>query len=574
MIQIIKKFNILMSKKAKKRVIKLVFLTLIGAFFEILGISLVVPMFTAIMKPDALQSNKIIHNVCQTIGITSHISFVLICIVSLIVIFIVKDVYLVYLYCTQARFIFDSRFETQKKVLHAFLSKPYEFFLNASSGEILRIINSDVTETYNLLMTLVTLITESVIAVTLVMALMVIDPVMTASLTVLLAAIIAFMGVFIKPRLKKKGEEYRDNSQATYKWMLQSVQGIKELKIARRESYFEKNFETAGIKQISAEKWNLVMYNTPRLFVEVGCVCATLSVIAGMIYFGKPMEELIPALSAFAVAAVKLMPSALHIVNMITSLAYQGPAIDNLLRSIDDLGVTSKKYIECKHSLSLIDKIEFKNIKYHYPNSDKYVINNASFEIKNGECVGIIGSSGSGKTTAVDILLGLLNPESGEIMTDGVNVMTDYADWLSHIGYIPQSIFMLDDSIKANVAFGYEPDEDEVWRALKDAQLDEFVRELPEGLDTQIGERGIRLSGGQRQRVGIARALYYNPDILVFDEATSSLDNETESAIMEAINGLHGLKTMIIIAHRLQTIENCDRVYKVKEGKITQEGLK
>lgn len=560
-----------MSVKAKRRVLKLVFLTLIGAFFEVLGISLVVPMFSVIMKPDVLQSNKVIHNVCETFGIVSHTSFVLICIVALIAIFIIKDAYLVYLYCTQARFIFDSRFETQRKVLHAFLCKPYEFFLNASSAEIIRIINSDVAETYTLLMTMVTLITESIISATLVGALLVIDPVMTASLAALLTVIIAFMGGFIKPRLKKKGEEFRGNSKVTYKWMLQSVQGIKELKVARREHYFESNFEAAGIKQISAEKWNLVMYNTPRLFVEVGCVCATLTVIAAMIYFGKPMEELVPALSAFAVAAVKLMPSALHIVNMINDMAYRGPTIDNLLRSIDNLGDTNEKYQESKHSLTLDDKIVFKHIKYHYPNSDKYVINDASFEIKNGECVGLVGASGSGKTTTVDILLGLLNPESGEIMTDGVNVMTDYADWLSHIGYIPQTIFMLDDSIKANVAFGYEPDEDEVWRALKDAQLDEFVRELPEGLDTQIGERGIRLSGGQRQRIGIARALYSNPDILVFDEATSSLDNETESAIMESINGLHGLKTMIIIAHRLQTIENCDKVYRVREGKITQE---
>ena len=188
-----------------------------------------------------------------------------------------------------------------------------------------------------------------------------------------------------------------------------------------------------------------------------------------------------------------------------------------------------------------------------------------------GTSVGIVGPSGSGKTTTVDILLGLLQPEEGKIFADGVDVMTDYSDWLSHIGYIPQTIFMLDDTIANNVAFGFEPDEEKVWKALKEAQLDEFVRELPDGINTTIGERGVRLSGGQRQRIGIARALYTNPDILVFDEATSSLDNDTESAIMDSINSLHGLKTIIIIAHRLQTIEKCDLVYQVKNGKIAKK---
>ncbi|MCX4315549.1 MAG: ATP-binding cassette domain-containing protein, partial [Lachnospiraceae bacterium] len=219
-------------------------------------------------------------------------------------------------------------------------------------------------------------------------------------------------------------------------------------------------------------------------------------------------------------------------------------------------------------------EITLQNISYSYPNSEQHVLEHAQMSVPVGKSVGIVGTSGAGKTTAVDIMLGLLNPQEGQVLADGVDVMSVYTEWLSHIGYIPQTIFMLDDTIRANVAFGLareEQTDEQVWYALQEAQLAEFVRSLPEGLDTQIGERGVRLSGGQRQRIGIARALYTNPELLIFDEATSALDNETEAAIMESINSLHGRKTMVIIAHRLQTIEGCDMVYRVKDGRIERE---
>ena len=238
-----------------------------------------------------------------------------------------------------------------------------------------------------------------------------------------------------------------------------------------------------------------------------------------------------------------------------------------------DLEINQVSYIESKNSLKIANTIEFSNISYKYPNSDKYIFKDASFNIDVGTSIGIVGVSGEGKTTAVDIMLGLLKPETGTIKADGVDVMTDYADWLSHIGYIPQSIFMMEDTIAANISFGYVPDEKKVWNALEEAQLADFVRTLPDGINTNIGEHGVRISGGQRQRIGIARALYTNPDVLFFDEATSSLDNETEAAIMESINRLHGKKTIIIIAHRLQTIEKCDRVYRVKKEKIVEDKL-
>ncbi len=346
------------------------------------------------------------------------------------------------------------------------------------------------------------------------------------------------------------------------------------------EAFFEENYEKSGRRTIQAEKWNSVLGNIPRLLIEMVSVCSMLALIAIMIYKGREIETLITSLGAFAMAAVKLLPSANRVVGALNAIAYQEPALDKMLENLqilesEDGRSTIEEAAEKKTSpLTLEREISLQNISYSYPNSEQHVLKQAQMSVPVGKSVGIVGTSGAGKTTAVDIMLGLLNPQEGWVLADGVDVMSNYTEWLSHIGYIPQTIFMLDDTIRANVAFGMKREDqtdEQVWYALEEAQLAEFVRSLPEGLDTQIGERGVRLSGGQRQRIGIARALYTNPELLIFDEATSALDNETEAAIMESINSLHGRKTMVIIAHRLQTIEGCDIVYRVKDGKIERE---
>ena len=291
---------------------------------------------------------------------------------------------------------------------------------------------------------------------------------------------------------------------------------------------------------------------------------------------------MVPQLGTFALAAMRLLPSANRINNYLTSISYFEPFFmnvsDNLQEEINDASVvydetayTQKKEVE---KLPVEKEILLKDIVYRYPNTETYIFDHAEMLIPIDSAVGIVGTTGSGKTTIVDIMLGLLRIEQGQILADGVEVREHYEGWLKNIGYIPQTIFMIDDSIRKNVAFGVpeeEIDDEKVWHALKEAQLDEFVRSLPEGLNTKIGERGIRISGGQRQRIGIARALFEDPEVLVMDEATSALDNETEAAIMDSINRLHGRKTLVIIAHRLQTIEKCDMVYRVEHGKITRE---
>ena len=290
---------------------------------------------------------------------------------------------------------------------------------------------------------------------------------------------------------------------------------------------------------------------------------------------------MLPQLSAFAMAAVRLMPSVNRMSASLNSMSYQEPALDKML---EHLAVAEKWKSQQKASdvassrmagkITLDQSAELSDITYSYPNTATPVLLHANMEIPVGKSIGVVGASGSGKTTAVDILLGLLELQNGSVLSDGANIQADYKGWLGHIGYIPQMIYMLDDTIRANVAFGVPEkaiDEDQVWRALEEAQLKDFVQSLPNGLDTTIGERGVRLSGGQRQRIGIARALYPDPELLIFDEATSALDNETEAAIMESINALHGRKTMVIIAHRLTTIKECDMVYRVEDGKIIRE---
>ena len=363
-----------------------------------------------------------------------------------------------------------------------------------------------------------------------------------------------------------------------YKWIIQSINGIKEIKVMGKEEFFKKNYEISGEKYTNAEKWNAVFNNIPRLFIEMSVMCSVFAFIAFSIYKGRDINSLIPTLAAFAMAAVKLMPSANRIIAAVNVIAYQGLSLDKLLEDIewfnrDNVELDNKKGC-ISERISINNCIELKNIFYKYPNTNRYVLENADMQIPIGKSIGIVGKSGSGKTTVVDIILGLLNTESGTILVDGKDVADKEKTWLGNLGYIPQSIFLLDDTIKANIAFGIsdsEIDENKLMKAIEKSQLGDFIKTLPDGVNSRVGERGVRLSGGQRQRIGIARTLYSDPGILVFDEATAALDNETEKAIMESINGLHGEKTIIIIAHRLQTIKDCDLVYRVENGKIVRE---
>lgn len=461
-------------------------------------------------------------------------------------------------------------------MMQSYITRPYEFFLNESSVEVMRVINSDVASSFALLSTLMSLFTELVISLALVITIVAVDPMMAGLVAIILLILMSFLGVVMKPILRNAGMRSQRSNAITNKWLMQSMHGIKEVKVAAKEAFFVEQYAKAGRVSIECEKKNTVMGNIPKLMIEAVTVSAMLGVIAVLMFRGRNVSELVPQLSAFAMAAVRLLPSANRVSTAFNNISYQEPMLDKMIENMRDVSdwKNAVAHEEQNTTITLNKQLELHNITYRYPNTEGSVLCNANMAVPVGKSVGIVGASGAGKTTAVDILLGLLKPEKGQVLADGRNIQEDYRGWLSRLSYIPQSIYMLDDTIRANVAFGFDlkkVSDDQIWKALREAQLEEFVKSLPEGLDTSIGERGVRLSGGQRQRIGIARALFTDPELIILDEATSALDNDTEAAIMDAINALHGKKTLIIIAHRLTTIEECDMVYRVENGKIKQE---
>ena len=580
--KILKKLNVLLDRKQKKKMIFLVFVMLIGAVLETLGVGMILPVAEVVTNPQAIESNELLSAVYNFLNMESATQFTIVIMGTLIAVFAVKNLYLFFQNKVQLKFVYSNQFATSRRMMINFMKRPYEYYLNADTSIIQRSITSDVNNMYGLILSLLQLFSELIVFVSLIAVSLIADVMMTVTVAVLLVAVLLIIKNILKPIMKKSGEENQDYYSGLYKWIDQSVMGIKEIKVANKENYFINEYSACGAGYVNAvQRYNL--YNaTPRLLIETVAIAGMVLYMMIKIGSGTPVESIMPQLMTLAVAAMRLIPSANRINNYLTSIAYFEPffmgVTDNLQEEIRDENIAydenvykEKKYVE---KLPIKKEIYLKDITYKYPNSDVLIFDHAELKIPIGNSVGIVGTSGAGKTTVVDIMLGLLRLDSGEILADGVEVRDNYESWLKNIGYIPQTIFMIDSTIRKNVAFGYadEDIEDEkVWQALKEAQLDEFVRGLPEGLDTGIGERGIRLSGGQRQRIGIARALFEDPEVLVLDEATSALDNETEAAIMDSINRLHGRKTLVIIAHRLQTIEKCDMVYRVENGKAARE---
>jgi len=581
---ILKKLNVILNDKQKKRMKLLVVMMVIGALLETVSISLVLPIATVLTNPESVKGEGIVGGLYRLLGCSSVQQFALVMLVGLLLAFVVKNIFLFVQTKLQLNFVYDNQFETSRKMMINFMKRPYEYYLNAETAVIQRNITSDVNNMYAMVLSILQLMSEFVVCLFLGTYLVIQDAVMCFTIGGLLILVLLTIKKVLKPIMIRAGKENQDYYSGLFKWINQAVTGIKEIKIANKESYFISEYGKCGNGYVQAVKKYSLYNNVPKLLIETICIAGFVVYMLIAFAIGRDTESIVVSISAFAVAAIKLLPSANRINNQLTNIAYFEPffygASDNLLADISDKTIiydaeayTGEEKVE---KLPVHDKVLLQDVVYKYPNTEKYIFNGMNMEIPIGQAVGIVGTSGSGKTTVVDILLGLLEMERGSITADGVdvNAKENYPRWLGNVGYIPQTIFMLDSDIRHNVAFGVPDhliDDAKVWAALKEAQLDTFVKGLPKGLDTEIGERGIRLSGGQRQRVGIARALFDDPEVLILDEATSALDNDTEAAIMESINSLHGKKTLIIIAHRLQTIEKCDMVYRVENGRADRE---
>lgn len=580
--KILKKMNVLLDGKQKAKMGGIVVLMIIGAALEACSIGLVIPIITTLLDPEAVNGEGYLGDIYRFLGMKSTSQFTIVMLLVIIAAFVVKNVFLYFQNVVQLRFVYTNQFATSRRMMINFMERPYEYYLNADTSVIQRSITSDVNNMYGLILSSLQLLSEMIMFLVLVIVLMTQDPMMILTIALLLVIVLLVIKCILKPIMIKAGEDNQEYYSGLYKWIDQSVMGIKEIKIANKENYFINEYSKCGAGYVDAvQKYN-IFNATPRLLIETVCIAGLVLYLILQIASGKEVAAMITQIGVFAVAAMRLLPSANRINNYLTSISYFEPFFmgvsDNLQEEINDRSVNydAEAYQARKEikKLPVLEKIELKGVVYRYPNTDVLIFDHADMEIPVGCSVGVVGTSGAGKTTIINVLLGLLNIEEGSILADGVEVREHYEEWLKNIGYIPQTIFMLDASIRKNVAFGVpdeEIDDGKVWQALEEAQLDEYVRGLPEGLDTGIGERGIRLSGGQRQRIGIARALFEDPEVLVLDEATSALDNETEAAIMDSINRFHGRKTLIIIAHRLQTIEKCDMVYRVENGQIARE---
>ena len=580
--KIFKKINVLLDKRQKTQMVGIVFLMLIGGILESLGIAMLAPIMQIVVDPQKVEESKYLSAMYHGLNLSTTTQLAEVIMGGLILVFIIKNLVLFLINVVQLKFTYTNQFATSRRMMINFMQRPYEYYLNADTSVIQRSITSDVNNMYALILSILQLTSEVIVFICLVAFLLRMDAMMTITIAALLVTVLLIIKFVIKPVMVKAGKDNQDFYSGLYKWINESVTGIKEIKIANKENYFINGYADCGAGYVYAvQKYNL--YNsTPRLLIETIAVAGMIGYMLIVMMSGTSLTTLLPQLTVLLAAATRLLPSANRINNYLTSIAYFEPFMmnvtDNLQQEIHDGSVSYdvadyRKKTEVT-KLPVTKDIEMTDICYKYPNTDSYILNKACMSIPVGKSAGIVGTSGAGKTTIVDVLLGLLKPESGKISADGTDVMSNYKGWLKNIGYIPQTIFMVDSTIRKNVAFGYaddEIDDNKVWQALREASLDEFVKSLPEGLDTQIGERGIRLSGGQRQRIGIARALFEDPEVLVLDEATSALDNETEAAIMDSINKLHGRKTLIIIAHRLQTIEKCDMVYRIEEGKAVRD---
>lgn len=577
--QIKKAFEVFDGRQ-KRSLAYLTLIIFIDAFVELLGVSVIIPFIQAVATPEVLLENKYARWAYDTLGMDDTSQFLILMSGVIIAVYIFKNLFLVYMYNLQYKFSYYGKEQMQNTLMRYYIGQEYTFFLNLNSSELIRNINTDPEMFYTAVLNALQLASELCVSLVLTVTLLVTDVTITLGVIASLGIMGLILIVGLKKVLEGYGHDRRTYSAGMLKCMQQAFGGIKEIKIANREEYFEQDFEKQNEIYTYVIKQNAFLSSLPKPIIEALAIAGLMAMIIVKVAAGTAdNEHFLVVLAVFAVAAFKLLPSVNKISSYYAAIIHNGVVIEKIRDEYREIAENKQKMEEAQakkegeQEISLQKEIRVEHMEFTYPNVDEPVLKDVNVSIPKNASVAFIGPSGAGKTTFVDLILGVLTPQKGVIKADDTDIQTALRGWHEKIGYIPQTIYMLDDTIRNNIAFGAEGDiEDEkIWEALKQAQLDGFVREMEHGLDTVIGEAGVRISGGQRQRIGIARALYRRPEILVLDEATSALDNETEAAVMEAIDSLQGKMTMLIIAHRLSTIRNCDIVYRVENGNVTAD---
>lgn len=570
---IIKKLAYILDDRQKKKSIGVLFVIIVGAAFETLGISALLPFIQGLVNLDGLKDKWYAVIISNITGINDSFAILVTLGIFIILIYLFKNLYLIFSAKVQTKFRCDIIKELSIKIFNSYMRRPYSFYLDINSAEFMRGINDDVVGVFFVLDELFRMIKSFATVFFIGIYIISTDIMLAGGILVLSGACIILIQFLFGNKIKELRVILRQANKEQYQAAYQAVSGIKDIKVMRRGEYFIKQYEMAYEKKAKADYGYCVINEVPKRMIELACVFGLIVTLCIRIKLGADMEEFVPQLATFAVAIFQMMPLIGGIASNLNGLAYKSVSLDATYRNLWEVSQyeneQGEEYCEKKIGHVFSQNLEIRNVSWKYSKEGSVVLKNASIRINKGESIALIGASGAGKTTMADVILGLLCPQEGHILVDGIDVYSIPQTWSEMVGYVPQTVFLLDDTIKNNIIFGKEnedADDEKVWEALEEAQLKEFVMNLPLKLNTNVGERGVKFSGGQRQRIAIARALYYNPSILVLDEATSALDNETEKAVMEAIERLHGNKTLIIIAHRLSTIKHCDRIYEIANG--------
>lgn len=574
----LKKLNYIFNRKDRLKILILMIAIMLGSCLELLAISVFSPFIEIIMDPASLQNNAILKVILNLLPAMSTEHFLAWLSGGIIIIYIVKNGYIIIEKNAIYRFSYKIQRTISTKLLRAYMHEPYTFHLNKNISELQRSMQEDTDQFTKGIIHLMEMVAEVFVCLAIGVYLFIVSKSITMIVAGLLVVCLAVFSYTAKKYSTAWGREGQQHKAKIYQWMNQSLGGIKEIKVLNREKTFIDHYDTYFEKYVRVLRLNRLMGVLPKYIIEMVSMIGLLSaIIVKLLYGQSDLETFVPQLAIFAVAAFRLLPSVGRINEHLTNVLYALPSLDLIYNDLKEIETLQVKEQKQDVQWAFTGPIHVKDVTYAYPDGDTNVIEKANLHIEKGKTVAFVGASGAGKSTLVDILLGLLQPLRGEIYAGGMNVYENLPTWQKEIGYIPQTIYLSDDSIRKNVAFGVKDeliDDQAVVNALKQAQLYDFVTSLPDGLNTFVGDRGVRLSGGQRQRIGIARALYHDPEILVLDEATSALDNDTETAVMEAIDRLQGQKTILIIAHRLTTLRNVDTIYEVVDGKVLQRNKK
>ena len=565
-------FSIL-DPKEKRNVLTLVVLVSIGMALETLGVGIIIPIIALISNDNLGASYPALVPFLNSIGNPAHETLCVYAVSLLVSVYFVKVVYVRYLIARESGFSFGLQESLSKRLFTIYMNQPYMFHLNRNSSDLIQNILGEINIfVFKLVTPLIRLVSEGLLLTSISLLLFIVEPVGAVSAVSLLAVVTWAFYAKTKNRMVEPGKKRQFHESQVVLHLQQGLGGIKDAILLSRENNFINHFSDHNSSRVEIGKTDAVVQQLPRLWLEFFAVLGMAVIVWAMIYQGKPVGTIVPTLGVFAAAAFRLMPSVNRFIVALQSVRFGSAVVERLHADFELV----KKVQQSSGTLSIFkDVLHVNHVSFQYPNAPDKALKDISLMIKRGDSVGIVGESGSGKSTLVDCILGLLEPQTGSIDVDQVDIKTNLKDWQKQIGYVSQTIYLSDDTLKRNIAYGIpdsQIDEMAVDRALKLAQLDNFVYSLPEKENTKVGERGVRLSGGQRQRIGIARALYHNPSILILDEATSSLDVATEREVMKGVYELNREKTIIIIAHRLSTVAGCKKIFHMEKGVVIKEG--